>query len=67
MTRIAEVRRDTKETQIHVRVDLDGTGRAALATGIGFLGHPVPVLVLVTVWGAYYRRSADRASSMQHG
>ena len=27
MTRIAEVRRDTKETQIHVRVDLDGTGR----------------------------------------
>ena len=25
------------------------------------------VLVLVTVWGAYYRRSADRASSMQHG
>ena len=39
MTRIAEVRRDTKETQIHVRVDLDGTGRAALATGIGFFDH----------------------------
>jgi imidazoleglycerol-phosphate dehydratase len=37
--RIAEVRRDTKETQIRVRVDLDGSGQAALATGIGFFDH----------------------------
>ena len=39
MNRIAEVRRDTKETQIRVRVDLDGTGAAKLATGIGFFDH----------------------------
>jgi imidazoleglycerol-phosphate dehydratase len=37
--RIAEVRRNTKETQIRVRVDLDGTGAAQLATGIGFFDH----------------------------
>jgi imidazoleglycerol-phosphate dehydratase len=37
--RLAEVRRDTKETQIHVRVNLDGTGAAKLATGIGFFDH----------------------------
>jgi imidazoleglycerol-phosphate dehydratase len=37
--RVAEVRRDTKETQIRVRVDLDGTGQATLATGIGFFDH----------------------------
>jgi len=37
--RIAEVRRDTKETKIKVRVDLDGTGAAALHTGIGFFDH----------------------------
>lgn len=38
-TRAAEVRRDTNETRIRVRVDLDGTGRASLATGIGFFDH----------------------------
>jgi imidazoleglycerol-phosphate dehydratase len=37
--RVAEVRRDTKETQIRVRVDLDGSGQSKLATGIGFFDH----------------------------
>ena len=39
MSRIAEVQRNTKETQIRVRVDLDGSGAAKLATGIGFFDH----------------------------
>ncbi len=37
--RTAEVQRNTKETQIRVRVNLDGTGVARLATGIGFFDH----------------------------
>jgi imidazoleglycerol-phosphate dehydratase len=37
--RIADITRNTKETQIHVRINLDGTGRAQLATGIGFFDH----------------------------
>jgi imidazoleglycerol-phosphate dehydratase len=37
--RRAEVVRNTKETQIRVAVDLDGGGRAELATGIGFFDH----------------------------
>jgi imidazoleglycerol-phosphate dehydratase len=37
--RRAEVVRNTKETQIRVAVDLDGSGRAELATGIGFFDH----------------------------
>jgi imidazoleglycerol-phosphate dehydratase len=37
--RQAEVVRNTAETQITARVDLDGTGQARLATGIGFFDH----------------------------
>ena len=37
--RTAEVSRDTAETKIKVRLDLDGTGLSRLATGIGFFDH----------------------------
>ena len=37
--RTAEVSRNTAETRITVRVNLDGTGQARLATGIGFFDH----------------------------
>ena len=37
--RVATVERNTKETRINGRVDLDGTGTSEIATGIGFLDH----------------------------
>jgi imidazoleglycerol-phosphate dehydratase len=37
--RIADVRRDTQETKVRVRVNLDGTGVSKLSTGIGFFDH----------------------------
>ncbi|HEX4297247.1 MAG TPA: imidazoleglycerol-phosphate dehydratase HisB [Devosia sp.] len=37
--RKAEIKRKTNETDIAVSVDLDGTGKYAMATGIGFLDH----------------------------
>jgi imidazoleglycerol-phosphate dehydratase len=37
--RSAEVVRNTKETQIRVALNLDGTGEGKFATGIGFLDH----------------------------
>lgn len=36
--------RRTRETEVAVRIDLDGTGRAAVATGIGFLDHMLTAL-----------------------
>ena len=39
MARSGEIRRATKETDLHVRVDLDGKGDAHIRTGIGFLDH----------------------------
>ena len=38
-TREAQISRNTLETQITVKLGLDGSGRAAIATGIAFLDH----------------------------
>lgn len=38
-TRIGVAERSTKETTIRVEIDLDGTGKAQVATGIGFFDH----------------------------
>jgi imidazoleglycerol-phosphate dehydratase len=38
------VARKTKETDVEVAIDLDGSGRAQIATGIGFLDHMLDLL-----------------------
>jgi imidazoleglycerol-phosphate dehydratase len=37
--RIAIVNRKTRETRIQIRLDLDGTGKSRVETGINFLDH----------------------------
>ena len=37
--RTASIQRDTKETQIQLSLNLDGTGRGEISTGCGFLDH----------------------------
>jgi imidazoleglycerol-phosphate dehydratase len=39
MSRTAEIKRETKETKIRVFIDLDGTGKSQISTGIGFFDH----------------------------
>jgi len=39
MGRTATIRRETNETQIELRLDLDGTGKTNLKTGVGFFDH----------------------------
>ena len=42
--RIAICQRKTKETEITVRLNLDGTGKAEIQTGIGFFDHMLEAL-----------------------
>jgi len=39
MSRTAVVDRETHESKVHVEVDLDGTGRSDVSTGVGFFDH----------------------------
>jgi imidazoleglycerol-phosphate dehydratase len=39
VTRTGRVERQTKETKVLVEIDLDGTGRSEISTGIGFYDH----------------------------
>lgn len=39
MSRTARIERETKESKVLVELDLDGTGRADISTGVGFYDH----------------------------
>lgn len=44
MTRTGEISRATRETDIKIKVELDGKGKAEISTGIGFFDHMLTAL-----------------------
>ena len=50
MAREASIERNTKETQIRLKLNIDGTGRSDINTGIGFFDH---MLVAFGVHGGF--------------
>lgn len=49
-SRTAEIQRKTAETDISLSLEIDGSGLASIATGVGFLDH---MLTLFTVHGSF--------------
>jgi imidazoleglycerol-phosphate dehydratase len=64
--RVASVERNTKETRISGRVDLDGTGAAEISTGIGFLDHMLEQLARHSLIDVALRAEGDLHIDFHH-
>jgi imidazoleglycerol-phosphate dehydratase len=66
MVRIASVERNTRETRITGRVDLDGIGAAEVSTGIGFLDHMLEQLARHSLIDVSLRAEGDLHIDFHH-
>ena len=64
--RQASIERNTRETRIAVTVDLDGTGRYDVSTGIGFLDHMLEQLSRHSLIDLTVRASGDLHIDFHH-
>ncbi|KAL6651384.1 hypothetical protein ACP70R_010309 [Stipagrostis hirtigluma subsp. patula] len=58
-SRIGEVKRVTKETNVHVKINLDGTGVADCSTGIPFLDHMLDQLASHGLFDVFVKATGD--------
>ncbi len=64
--RTATITRNTRETRISVELDLDGTGKSQIATGIGFLDHMLDQLARHGLLDLSVRIEGDLHIDMHH-
>lgn len=64
--RSATIKRETKETQIEVTVDLDGTGKAKLTLGIPFLEHMLDQVARHGIFDLNIKAKGDLAIDAHH-
>jgi imidazoleglycerol-phosphate dehydratase len=66
MPRTATIRRQTTETKIDLSLNLDGTGQADVATGVGFLDHMLTLLARHAVIDLVIRAEGDLHVDQHH-
>src|SRR3954464_2487939 len=66
MPRIATIDRKTLETDISLTVNLDGTGAADIATGVGFLDHMLTALARHGLFDLTVRARGDLHIDFHH-
>ncbi len=66
MARIASITRTTSETDIALTLDLDGTGKGDIATGIGFLDHMLTALARHGLFDLTVRAKGDLHIDFHH-
>ena len=66
MPRTVEITRNTAETRISLRLDLDGSGQAQSDTGIGFLDHMLTALARHALFDLDVRAEGDLHIDLHH-
>ncbi|HOM17647.1 MAG TPA: imidazoleglycerol-phosphate dehydratase HisB [Thermoguttaceae bacterium] len=66
MARTAHVQRKTKETQIEVRLNLDGQGQGEVNTGVGFFDHMLELLARHAAWDLTVLAKGDLQVDQHH-
>lgn len=66
MSRTAEVVRKTRETQITVKLNVDGTGKCSLKTSIGFLDHMLELFAFHGLFDLDIQAKGDLHVDMHH-
>ncbi len=64
--RTAEISRQTNETQIQIKLDLDGTGKHEISTGIGFLDHMLAHLAVHGLFDLAVQAKGDLHIDVHH-
>jgi len=64
--RLSEVSRKTNETQIEIKLDLDGTGRHEISTGVGFLDHMLTHLAVHGLFDLTVQATGDLHIDVHH-
>jgi len=66
MTRSARIERKTAETQIELSLDLDGSGRATISTGVGFFDHMLALLARHAAFDLEVKATGDLEVDQHH-
>ena len=66
MARSATVKRKTRETDIKLKIELDGQGRGEILTGIGFLDHMLTLLARHSGMNLDVKASGDTQVDYHH-
>jgi imidazoleglycerol-phosphate dehydratase len=66
MPRTAHIQRETGETRVDLTLDLDGTGRAQVATGVGFFDHMLSLLARHSLFDLTIQATGDLHVEAHH-
>ena len=66
MTRTAKIERKTSESHVVVELDLDGTGKNDISTGVGFYDHMLTALSRHSLIDLYVRTEGDLHIDAHH-